>query len=231
MLKKIFSKKNNEKEIESWRIFKIMGEFVSGFEFIRKYDRAISFFGSARCTEDTKMYNEARGLAYKLAKKGFTILTGGGPGIMEAANRGANEAGGKSVGINIFLNGNAKTELRNKYVQESKQFDYFFVRKIMLSFASQIYVFFPGGFGTLDELFELITLVQTKKIPQIPIIIVGYDHWKPLIDWIEKSLCAQHNYVTKDDMMLYYLAKDDKEAFKIIQKLAPNAFKNKRYRL
>lgn len=154
-------KRHNPSGISSWRIFKIMSEFVSGFELLSEFEnkRTVSFFGSARFKEDNKNYIAARKLAYRLAKEGFTVVTGGGPGIMEAANRGANEAGGTSVGINI-KNIPGGFEDANHYMNSMEYFNYFFTRKVMLAFASQVYIFFPGGFGTLDEMFEMITLPQ-----------------------------------------------------------------------
>lgn len=206
-------------EVGAWRIFKIMGEFVSGFEFISKYKKTASIFGSARCNFNHNSYKEATELAYKLSKENFAIITGGGPGIMEAANKGAVKAGGRSVGINIKLNGKAATERRNPYVQESILFDYFFVRKVILSFSSRVYIYFPGGFGTLDELFEMITLIQTKKIQRIPIILVGKEYWTPLLDWVEKELYVKNKAINKEDLKLYNLVNTADEALEIIKKL------------
>ena len=209
----------HSEEIESWKIFKIMAEFVSGFEFLRKYKKTASFFGSARCGFRDHVYQETTKLAYKLAKEKFAIITGGGPGVMEAANKGAADANGKSVGINIKLDGNAPTEERNQYVKESMPFDFFFVRKVMLSFSSRVYIFFPGGFGTLDELFEMITLVQTKKLKPIPIVLVGKEFWTPLLSWVEERLYKRNKAVSKGDLDLYHLVADADEAFKLIKKL------------
>lgn len=206
-------------EIEAWRIFKIMAEFVSGFEFINQYKKAASIFGSARCTPEDKSYQEAEKLGYKLAKGGFSVITGGGPGIMEAANKGASDAKGHSVGINIKLNDNVATEKKNPYVKESLLFDYFFVRKIMLSFASRVYIFCPGGFGTLDEFFEIITLIQTHKIQHIPIILMGKEFWTPLLFWIEEVIYNKNKAINEEDMKLYYLVDNADEAYKLISKL------------
>ncbi|MBL7058776.1 TIGR00730 family Rossman fold protein [Patescibacteria group bacterium] len=205
-------------EIESWRIFKIMAEFVSGFEFISKYKAAVSVFGSARCTIKDSSYREAESLGAKLANMGFAVVTGGGPGIMEAVNKGASDAGGQSAGLNIRLGGGA-TEVRNQYVRQSMTFDYFFVRKVMLSFVSQVYVYFPGGFGTMDEFFELVTLIQTKKIKPIPVILVGKEYWTPLLFWIENTVCKDYAAISKKDMKLYCLVDNADEAVKLIKKL------------
>lgn len=204
-------------EVESWRIFKILSEFVQGFELIRKYKKAVTFFGSARCGFDTGTYKEATKLASRLSKDGYAIMTGGGPGIMEAANKGAHEAGGASVGINIELD---KEQRTNKYVKDSEAFHYFFTRKVMLSFAADMYIFFPGGFGTLDEFFEMITLVQTKKIPPIPIILVNKEFWTPLLRYIEEVIYKKNNAILKEDMNIYHLVGNADEAYQLIKKLS-----------
>lgn len=209
----------HDHEIETWRIFKIMAEFVSGFEFISKYEKAVTFFGSARSGFGDKVYEEATKLAYDLSKNDFVIISGGGPGIMEAANKGAYEAGGNSVGINIKLPNSTGTERRNQYVKEAESFEYFFIRKTILSFASQVYIFFPGGFGTLDELFEIITLIQTKKINPIPVILVNKEYWQPLLNWINETIYTKDNAINKEDMNIYHLVNDADEAFKLIKKL------------
>lgn len=215
-IERLLVEHSHEHETAPWRIFKIMSEFVSGFEFLRQYKKAVSIFGSARCGFQSSIYLEACRLSYRLAKDGFAIITGGGPGIMEAANKGACDAGGKSVGINIKL----KYEQRaNKYVMESEAFKYFFVRKTMLSFASKIYIFFPGGYGTLDELFEMLTLVQTEKIPRIPIILVDKRYWMPLLLWIEEYLYKKSQAVDKKDLQIYYLADNADGAYRLIKKL------------
>lgn len=208
-------------EVSPWRIFKIMAEFVMGFEFLNRYqtEKAVTFFGSARTSNTDPVYKEAVKLSHKLASAGFTVITGGGPGIMEAANKGAFEAGGKSLGINIKLPHEQRT---NPYVTESESFQYFFTRKVMMSFASEIYIFFPGGFGTLDELFELVTLVQTGKIGRVPIILVHKPFWQPLLAWIEKTLYVQYKNVGANDMQLYYLAEDAEDAFGYIKSLQRN---------
>ncbi len=206
----------HDEKISSWRIFRIIGEFVSGYEFLNKYDLAVSIFGTSRRGFKDKIYKEAQRLGYKLAKAGFAVITGGGPGVMEAANRGAHKAGGKSVGINIQL---PSEQQINLYVKESIAFNYFFVRKLMLSFASEVYIFFPGGFGTLDELFEMITLIQTKKSKPVPVILIGRQYWKPLLEWIKNQVYKKNNAISKKDMDIYHLVNTADEAFKLIQKL------------
>ncbi|MBI2035816.1 MAG: TIGR00730 family Rossman fold protein [Candidatus Liptonbacteria bacterium] len=203
-------------EVSPWRIFKIMAEFVSGFEFLKKCEGAVSFFGTARGTFDGGIYEDATKLAKWLSEDGFTIITGGGPGIMEAANRGAYEAGGRSIGIDIKL---PMEQRVNPYVKESEAFKYFFVRKVMLSFASQVYIFYPGGFGTLDELFEMITLVQTGKIDPIPIILVGKRFWQPLVKWIKDELFQKNKAVDLRDFNIFYLVDNSNEAYDLIRKL------------
>ncbi len=196
-------------------------EFTNGFNFLKKYKKAVSIMGSARMGMDKGIYEEATKLAYKLSKAGFTIMTGGGPGIMEASNKGAFDAGGKSVGINIKLPFEQRT---NQYVKESADFNFFFTRKVMLEFASQIYVFFPGGFGTLDELFEMLTLIQTKKIRRIPIILVNQAFWGPLLDWMWETVCQKNHAIEEKDFELYHLADNAEEAYNYIKKLPEHLF-------
>ena len=183
------------KSNDSWSIFKIMGEIVAGFEHLSQIGPCVSIFGSARTKPDNKYYQIAADTAFLLTKKGYGVITGGGPGIMEAGNKGANAGGGKSVGCNIKLEFEQHS---NKYIDEDKlvTFDYFFVRKVMFMKYSQGFIVFPGGFGTFDELFEAITLIQTKKIGRFPIVMVGKDYWQGLVDWIvevmlksEKNIC------------------------------------------
>ena len=207
---------DHDKEISSWRIFKIIGEFVNGYEFLKKYKLAASIFGTSRLGFNDNVYKDAQRLGYKLAGAGFAVITGGGPGVMEAANKGAYEAGGRSVGINIKLPQEQKT---NKYVKESIDFNYFFVRKLMLSFASEIYIFFPGGFGTLDELFEMVTLIQTKKSKPIPIILINKQFWKPLLDWIENIIYKENHAICKKDLDILHLVDTADDAFLLIKKL------------
>jgi len=196
--------------IQSWRIFRIMSEFVSGFDILRKYSTAATFFGSARLTPQDPTYKAAELLAAKLAKKGYAIITGGGPGIMEAANVGAFKVGGKSIGLNIELPMEQKL---NPYVTESESFHFFFSRKVMLSFASEVYVYFPGGFGTLDELLEIVTLVQTKKITPVPIILYGKDFWEPLMDYFDKQLVKKYKTISAEDLGLFHIVDSVDEAY------------------
>lgn len=199
----------------NWLIFRILAEFVAGFEFLSDLHREVSFFGSARFTPSHPYYKIAEELAYRLGKAGFTIVTGGGPGIMEAANRGAKRAKAPSVGLNIELPNEQRT---NPYVEKGMGFHYFFTRKTMLSASAQAYIFFPGGFGTLDEMTELVTLIQTKKMTPVPIIIVGKKYWGPFVRWVKDVLHDDLKAIRSEDLKLYTLVDSVDEAFKIISK-------------
>lgn len=201
------------RKIESWRIFKIMAEFIEGFDIIRHHSRAVTFFGGTRTPLEDAMYAEAEALAGRLAKKGFSVVTGGSSGIMQAANKGAFEAGGASVGLNVNL---SQVQEYNPYLTEKFGFDHFFVRKVMLTYASEVYVYFPGGFGTLDEFFEIVTLVQSKKIRKVPIILFGRPYWEPLLAFIEKELFQERAAIDEDDMKLYTLVDSVDEAYAYI---------------
>ncbi len=201
------------KKIESWRVFKIMSEFIEGFDIIRRYGLAVSFFGSARTSLGDDSYARAEELARRLSKKGFAVVTGGSSGIMQAANKGAFEVGGASVGLNINL---PDTQAYNPYLTEKFGFDHFFVRKVMLTYSSEVYVYFPGGFGTLDEFFEIVTLVQTKKIRNVPIVLYGKDFWEPLLGFIEKTVYESHAAIDKADLELYTLVDSVDEAYDYI---------------
>lgn len=201
--------------LDSWRIFRILAEFVSGFELLQRYSKAASIFGSSRAGTGDPIYEDAKELGGELAKNGFTIITGGGGGVMAGANQGAYESGGRSVGMNIRLSGNEE-QTHNAYTQESEEFHYFFTRKVMLSFASDVYIFFPGGFGTLDEFFELITLIQTRKIQPIPIILVDRQHWRPLLEWINETLQKEHGMVDVEDVGIYHVVDSVDEAVQYI---------------
>ncbi len=199
--------------IESWRIFKIMSEFVEGFDVIRRYGLAASFFGSARTSPDDQYYKLAKELATKLSKRGFAIITGGAAGIMQAANQGAYEAGGASVGLNIHL---LDEQPDNKYLTDRFDFDHFFVRKVMLTYASEVYIYFPGGFGTLDEFLEIVTLVQTKKVREVPIVLFDREYWTPLLSYIEKTLYEKNHTINQSDLNLYRLVDTVDEAYEYI---------------
>jgi len=201
------------KKIESWRVFKIMSEFIEGFDIIRRYGLAATFFGSSRASLEDEVYRHATELASRLAKRGFAVITGGSAGIMQAANKGAFEAGGVSVGLNINL---PELQTYNPYLTEKFGFDHFFVRKVMLTYASEVYVYFPGGFGTLDEFFEIVTLIQSKKIRTVPIILYGKDFWEPLLGFIEKTLYKDYAAIDEGDMKLYTLIDSVDEAYDYI---------------
>lgn len=203
------------REIEPWRVFKIMSEFVEGFDLLKKYALAATFFGSTRTTLNPRYYADATELAGRLAKRGFAIITGGSAGIMEAANKGAFEAGGASVGLNIRLD---TAQPMNRYMTEDLFFDHFFVRKVMLTFASEVYVYFPGGFGTMDEFFEIVTLVQTNKIKKLPVIIYGREYWEPLLERFRKELYERYHAIDEADMELFHLVDSVDEAFDYITK-------------
>ncbi len=212
-------KKGTTRDVSSWTIMKILSEFISGFDFLKKFKKSVSIMGSARVGLQNGVYKEAEDLAFKLSKAGFTVLTGGGPGIMEAANKGAYEAGGRSVGINIKLPFEQRT---NQYVKEYESFSFFFTRKVMLETGASLYIFFPGGFGTLDEFFEMVTLIQTRKIRPVPIILVNREFWQPLLSWIEEYLYKRNQAINKQDLDLYHLVDNAEEAYKVIKELSKN---------
>lgn len=203
------------KGANSWQLFKIMAEFVEGFEKLTKIGPCVSIFGSARTKPSDPQYIMAEEIAYKLTQEGYGIITGGGPGIMEAANKGAKRGNGKSVGLNIELPFEQKG---NPYIDSDKflSFDYFFVRKVMFIKYAQGFVVLPGGFGTLDELFEALTLIQTKKIGAFPIILVGKDYWSGLVEWIEKTLLEKGKFISPEDIFLFKLVDTSDEAVKEI---------------
>lgn len=197
----------------TWRIFRIMAEFIDGFQLISRTSREVTIFGSARLPASNHWYQEAQKLGAMLGEGGFTVVTGGGPGVMEAANKGAFEAGAQSIGLNIRL---PQEQNLNAYVTESQSFHYFFSRKVMLAAAAQAYVYFPGGFGTLDEMFEIVTLIQTKKSARLPIVLVGKDFWGPLIAWIESTVYGTYDAINRDDIKLLTLVDSAEEAYEIV---------------
>ncbi len=206
---------NEIKTNDSWAIFKIMSEFVNGYEKMGRIGPCVSIFGSARTKNDNQYYKLAEEIAFKISKAGYGVISGGGPGIMEAANKGAHLGGGASVGLNIDL---PFEQHFNPYIDHDKnlQFDYFFVRKVMFVKYSQGFVVMPGGFGTLDELFEAITLIQTKKIGKFPIILVGSEFWSGLIDWIKTVMLEKYFNASPEDMNLIKIVDTSEEVVTII---------------
>ncbi len=206
---------NEIKSNDSWAIFKIMSEFVNGYEKMGRIGPCVSIFGSARTKPNDAYYLLAEEIAFKISKAGYGIITGGGPGIMEAGNKGAHLGNGTSVGLNIDL---PFEQHFNPYIDHDKnlQFDYFFVRKVMFVKYSQAFVVMPGGFGTLDELFEAITLIQTKKIGKFPIILVGSAFWAGLLDWVKTVLVEQYTNVSPDDLNLVKIVDSSDEVVEIL---------------
>ncbi|MCK5338060.1 MAG: TIGR00730 family Rossman fold protein, partial [Bacteroidales bacterium] len=206
---------NEIKTYDSWQIFKIMSEFVQGFERMARIGPCVSIFGSARTKPSDRHYKLAEEVAYLLTKKGFGIITGGGPGIMEAANKGAHFAGGKSVGLNIKLPFEQKA---NPFIDPENliEFDFFFVRKVIFMKYAQGYIVLPGGFGTLDELFEAMTLIQTAKLVHFPIIMVDKEYWTGLLDWIKARLLEEEN-ISLEDLKIFHLVDTAEEAVLVIE--------------
>ena len=207
---------NEIKSDDAWYIFKVLGEFVSGFEKLSKIGPCVTVFGSARTKPDHECYTLAVDIAYKLTKNGYGVITGGGPGVMEAANKGAHSAGGKSVGLNINL---PFEQSANPYIDKDKliNFDFFFVRKVMFMRYSQGFIVLPGGYGTLDELFEAVTLVQTNKLAKFPIILVGKEYWSGLASWIKKVMMKE-KYISPEDIDLLTVVDTADEAVEEINK-------------
>jgi uncharacterized protein (TIGR00730 family) len=216
--KDLLEKEDFTKE-DTWRIFRIMSEFVDGFEVLSKVGKAVSIFGSARSKPDSKFYKLAEEVAYYIAKSGYAVITGSGPGLMEAANKGTRRAGGHSIGLNIHLPCEQKP---NKYVDTVLGFRYFFVRKVMFVKYAKAFVILPGGYGTLDEFFEAITLIQTERISKFPVILFNSQYWKPLLEWLKKTVYS-HGNIDKEDLDLFILVDKPEEAAQAIKKFYAKA--------
>ena len=199
---------------DSWRLFHIIAEFVEGFEALAEISPAVTIFGSSRATPEDDVYKKAESIATRLAENGFAVITGGGPGVMEAANKGAALAGGKSIGLNIQL---PFEQFPNPYANLSLSFRYFFVRKVMFVKYAVAYIILPGGFGTLDELFESVTLIQTKKIRPFPVILVGSEYWRGLLDWV-KGTVLKEGKISPDDLDILHITDDPEDIIKTIKK-------------
>ena len=216
-IRRAFKEKNWNaiKTSDSWQIFKIMSEFVQGFETMSKIGPCVSVFGSARTKPDNKYYKQAEEIGYLLTQSGYGVISGGGPGIMEAANKGASRGEGKSVGLNIEL---SFEQSSNPYIDNDKliNFDYFFVRKVMFVKYAQGFIVLPGGVGTLDELFEAITLIQTQKIGKFPIVLVGKTYWEGLLVWIKEIMLAKEQNISIEDLDLINVVDTPVEAVEII---------------
>ncbi|MBN8695938.1 MAG: TIGR00730 family Rossman fold protein [Bacteroidetes bacterium] len=216
-IRKAFASKdwNDIKASDSWQIFKIMSEFVEGFEKMSRIGPCVSIFGSARTKPTSPYYKLAEEIAFKLTREGYGVITGGGPGIMEAANKGAKAGGGKSVGLNIVL---PFEQSSNPFVDNDKNinFDYFFVRKTIFLKYSQGFIAMPGGFGTLDELFESITLIQTNKVAHFPIVLVGKKYWEGLIGWVKQTMLLEEHNISEKDLELFHIVDEADEAVAII---------------
>jgi len=200
---------------EAWRLFKIMGEFVEGFDMLNEIGPAVSFFGSARIKPSDPIYKKTEKIARLFVENNFAVITGGGGGVMEAANKGATEAGGTSVGLNIILPFEQKP---NSFTNVKLEFKYFFIRKVMFVKYAAAYIILPGGFGTLDELFEAVTLVQTQRIKPFPLILVGSDYWTGLIDWIKTKLLSE-KMISPEDIEILQVMDEPEEIVKAVQKV------------
>ena len=208
---------------DGWRVFKIMAEFVSGFEMMSEAGPAVAVFGSTRVQADSPEFLLAEKLGRLLANEGFSVITGGGPGVMMAANKGAQSAGGESIGFNIKL---PNQQQPNKFIDHGKlvSFQYFFVRKVMFMKYAQAFIALPGGFGTLDEVMEAITLIQTGKSERFPVILVGKSYWGGLYSWIEESMYRENGYIHADDLEFIYLEDSPEEVIEIIKRFYPDGY-------
>jgi uncharacterized protein (TIGR00730 family) len=208
---------------DGWRVFKIMAEFVSGFEMMADAGPAVAVFGSTRVPSDSPEYLLAEQLGNLLAAEGFSVITGGGPGVMAAANKGAQSASGESIGFNIKL---PNQQQPNKYIDHNKliSFQYFFVRKVMFMKYAQAFIALPGGFGTLDEVMEAITLIQTGKSERFPVILVGKSYWGGLYRWIEETMCREKGFIHADDLEFIYLEDTPEEVIAIIKRFYPDGY-------
>ncbi|NUM25067.1 MAG: TIGR00730 family Rossman fold protein [Candidatus Buchananbacteria bacterium] len=197
------------------RISNIKKEFTVGFDFIKTHPKSVTFFGSARLKPADPYYQKAVSLAKRLAKEGYAVVTGGGPGVMEAANLGALKGKGDSLGLTIRL---PKEQVTNPYVSDFREFHYFFTRKVCLTFSAEAYIYFPGGYGTLDEFFEILTLVQTNKIERVPIVLVGRKFWRPMHSFLNNYVYQRFKAIDKEDMKLYYMLDDEEQIVEIIKR-------------
>lgn len=203
---------------DTWRMFRIMSEFVDGFEVLSQVGKAVSIFGSSRSRPDNKYYKKAEEVAFLLAKAGYAVITGGGPGIMEAGNKGTRRAKGKSIGLNIEIPTEQKA---NPYIDTLLDFHYFFVRKVMFVKYAKAFVIMPGGYGTFDEFFEAINLIQTKRIPRFPVIVFGREYWQDMLDWLKGTVLKNGN-ISPEDLELFKVTDDPKEVVKIIKAFYKN---------
>ncbi len=208
---------------ETWRVFRIMAEFVDGFEELADLGPAITIFGSSRAKPNSPHYKKAEKLARLLVKKGYAVVTGAGPGIMEAANKGAAQAGGESIGLNIELPSEQKA---NRFVKKRLEFRYFFCRRVMFVKYAHAFVMFPGGYGTLDEFFEIVTLIQTKKIRPVPVILLGKEYWNTFLKWA-KDVLLRGDYILPEDLRIFQVAETPEETIKLIQHYAGRKFSSK----
>jgi uncharacterized protein (TIGR00730 family) len=208
------NRRNHLQLTEPWRVFRIMGEFVEGFDELSDVANAVSIFGSSKLTRTDRYYRLTEAIARTLVKAGFAVMTGAGPGVMEAANKGASQAGGESIGLNIEL---PVLQQPNRYVKRLLSFRYFFSRRVMFVKYSKAFVVMPGGFGTFDELFEIVTLIQTKKIQSIPVILVGREFWEGLLTWMEREVLKKRDYIEPADLKLFTVCETPREVLRAIQ--------------